>query len=71
MKPVAAILLVFLFSVAGTTTAQYPFSKTVNIEEDNLTIKSTVLLRDHLGFLWIGTSEGLFKYNGIDPEKIS
>ncbi len=51
--------------------AQYPFSKKIDIEEDNLTLKANVLLKDHFGFLWIGTSEGLFKYNSVIPEKIT
>ncbi|HNK28534.1 MAG TPA: two-component regulator propeller domain-containing protein, partial [Ferruginibacter sp.] len=65
-------LLSFLILLLSPSflAAQYPYSKKVSIEEDNLTLKSTVLLKDHSGFLWIGTSEGLFKYNAVDPERI-
>lgn len=51
--------------------AQSPYSKKIDIEEENLTLKANVLLKDHNGFLWIGTSEGLFKYNAVVPEKIT
>ncbi|MBP6285820.1 MAG: histidine kinase [Ferruginibacter sp.] len=64
------LLFALLLMPVTRLVAQYPFSKIIDIEEDNLTIKSTVLLKDHSGFLWIGTSEGLFKYNALDPEKI-
>jgi ligand-binding sensor domain-containing protein len=50
--------------------AQYPFSKTIPLEDENLSIKANVLFKDHDGFLWIGTSEGLFKLNGNKPIKI-
>ncbi len=63
-------ILLFSFSFHTGVVAQHPFYKTVDIEEDNLTIKATVLLKDHFGFLWIGTSEGIFKYNAVVPEKI-
>ncbi|WP_460554126.1 two-component regulator propeller domain-containing protein [Ferruginibacter profundus] len=50
--------------------AQSPYSKKIDVEEENLILKTTTLLKDHNGFLWIGTSEGLFKYNSLIPEKI-
>lgn len=64
------LILLCSFVCNSESYAQHPFYKMVDIEEDNLTIKATVLLKDHLGFLWIGTSEGIFKYNAVVPEKI-
>ena len=63
-------ILLYSFLCIPASFAQYPFYKTVDIEEDNLTIKATVLLKDHFGFLWIGTSEGIFKYNAVVPERV-
>jgi ligand-binding sensor domain-containing protein len=72
MKLLKAIFFfICILLAASWAAAQYPFSKKIDIEEENLTIKATVLLKDHSGFLWVGTSEGLFKYNGLIPEKIS
>ncbi len=65
------ILFLFLTGTAPAVMAQFPFSKTIEVEEENLTLKTTVLLKDHFGFIWIGTSEGLFKYNTSIPEKIT
>lgn len=64
------ILCIFLPAYINQAVAQYPFSKKIDIEEENLTLKANVLLKDHSGFLWIGTSEGIFKYNAAIPEKI-
>lgn len=60
--------IIMLLSVFAQ--AQYPFLKKIDIEEENLTIKATSLIKDHNGFLWIGTSEGLFKFSAAAPQKI-
>ncbi len=65
------ILFLLLCIPFNQVTAQYPFSKKTDIEEENLTIKATVLIRDHLGFIWIGTSTGIYKYNSTVPENIT
>ncbi len=71
MKPLKTLfLLVYLLIVSEHVVAQYPFSKKMDVEEENLTLKANVLLRDRHGFLWIGTSEGIFKYSATVPEKI-
>lgn len=69
-RSVFLFILLFSFTCHTGVVAQHPFYKAVDIEEDNLTIKATVLLKDHFGFLWIGTSEGIFKYNAVVPERI-
>jgi ligand-binding sensor domain-containing protein len=65
------ILFLFLCLPIEEVSAQYPFSKKTDIEEENLTIKATALIRDHQGFLWIGASTGIFKYNSTVPENIT
>jgi ligand-binding sensor domain-containing protein len=60
----------FVFALPVSVKAQYPFSKNIPIEEENLSIKTNVLFKDHYGFLWVGTSEGLFKVYGHSPVKI-
>ncbi len=70
------LLIIIFFFIAFQmpvlrAAAQYPFSKKIDIEEENITIKANVLLKDRFGFLWVGTSEGLFKYNALILEKIS
>lgn len=63
-------LLFYLLLLHVTVAAQQPFSRKIDIEEENLTIKANIILKDHDGFLWVGTSEGIFKYNAAIPEKI-
>lgn len=71
MRPTRFLLIFLTFIILPDgLVAQYAFSKAFDVEEDNLTLKTTVLLKDHFGFLWIGTSEGIFKYNSAIPEKI-
>ena len=70
MKVVASHIIVIYLLLSVTTIAQHPYSKKIDVEEENLTLKTNVLLKDNSGFLWIGTSEGLFKYNAVIPEKI-
>lgn len=57
-----------LFSLG--VKAQSPFSKTILVEEENRALKSNVLFKDHNGFLWLGSSEGLFKVYGNKPVKL-
>ncbi|MFN8253597.1 MAG: two-component regulator propeller domain-containing protein [Ferruginibacter sp.] len=69
MNLLRAALYLFLLLPAAAA-AQYPFYKKIDVEEENLTIKATALLKDHNGFLWAGTSEGLFKFSGQLPQRM-
>ena len=72
MKLVRAYYIILhLLFIPQFLSAQYPFSKVIDVEEENLTVKVNTLLKDHYGFIWIGTSEGIFKFNSAIPEKIS
>ncbi|MBK8787280.1 MAG: histidine kinase [Chitinophagaceae bacterium] len=65
------LLFLFIYMPAAQLTAQYPFSKKIAIEEENLTLKANAIIKDQNGFLWIGTSAGLFKYASTVPEIIT
>jgi ligand-binding sensor domain-containing protein len=62
-------VLLFLFS-RKTADAQVPFFKTFQVDKENNELRVQRILRDHAGFLWLGTSEGLYKFNGIDFSKV-
>ena len=64
------LLFYCIFLLPVCITAQFPYYKIIDVEEENLTIKTTALLKDHYGFLWVGTSEGLFKFSNTVPQKI-
>ncbi|MBS1512220.1 MAG: histidine kinase [Bacteroidetes bacterium] len=72
MKYIRHHIIFFMLLCSVTcTNAQFPFSKKIDIQDENTNIKGNVLLKDNNGFLWVGTSEGLFKYSAAVPEKIS
>lgn len=57
------LLLLMLFSLAPAIS-QTPFFKQFNPNRDNVNLKTNVIYQDLNGYLWIGTSEGAYKYNG-------
>jgi ligand-binding sensor domain-containing protein len=52
--------------VAGSANAQTPYFKLFMINRDNPGIKQNAVCFDRQGYMWMGTSEGLFKYNGLE-----
>jgi ligand-binding sensor domain-containing protein len=50
--------------------SQEDFFKPFSIEEDNPGLKINKLFRDHSGYIWLGTSDGLFQFNGIQFTRI-
>ncbi len=68
---IKSVIFLLIFGLCNLYAfSQFSFSKKIDIEDENLTLKGTVLLKDNDGFIWIGTSDGLFKYNAVTPEKI-
>lgn len=46
--------------------AQKPFFKRISINRENTTLKFNAILCANNGFLWFGSSEGLYKYDGSE-----
>lgn len=62
-------LLISLFLnllISTSLFSQTPHFKTYEISKENRQLKPQLLFQDHTGFIWLGTSEGLYQYNGID-----
>ncbi|MEZ5016949.1 MAG: histidine kinase [Flavipsychrobacter sp.] len=62
-------LIVFIAAllIAHPMVAQLPFAKDHWLNESNTVVKVNALLQDeHTGYMWLGTDEGLFRYNGKD-----
>lgn len=53
-----------LMLVCFYTQARQPFSKEVWLNETNVPVKVNCLAQDKYHYLWLGTDEGLFYYNG-------
>lgn len=58
------VITVQLFFITIEVTAHQPFSKDVWLNETNMAVKVNCLARDNHNYLWLGTDEGLFCYNG-------
>lgn len=58
-----SIVLMLLVATADVLAWQ-PFSKDVWLNETNVAVKVNCLAQDDDGYLWLGTDEGLFCYNG-------
>ena len=60
-------MAVFSFATGPSFAQQYKFSKMLLPDQiaalDNLGA-TTEILEDHLGFIWIGTQNGLYKFDG-------
>lgn len=59
-------LSILLFLISTSLFSQTPYFKTYEISKENRQLKPQLLFQDHTGFIWLGTSEGLYQYNGID-----
>ena len=53
-----------------TINAQDAVNKTFSIEETNRTIKITRLFSNHFGWIFAGTNEGLYRFDGLNFKKI-
>lgn len=50
--------------------AQVPFFKLFQVDKEHSELRVQCIIKDNTGFIWLGTSEGLYKFNGIEFEKI-
>ncbi len=64
MKQRLCVIITILFSWCGST-AQEPFTKDLWLNEVNTPVKVNTLLQDEdEGYIWLGTDEGLYRYDG-------
>jgi len=53
-----------------TALAQQPFIRNFTLNEEGTNVKVNALVQDKIGFIWIGTNDGLICYNGRNFVKI-
>ena len=70
MKKYFHLFTVLLIVLSLRASSQEDFFKPFSIEEDNPGLKINKLFRDHSGYIWLGTSDGLFQFNGIQFTRI-
>src|SRR5271166_1376870 len=61
-KMCVRMLIVALLSTAAATAERYRFRNYG--QDEGLNTAISVILQDHTGFLWVGTGNGLFRYDG-------
>lgn len=63
-------IITLLLLVANTAFAQQPFSRDIWLNESNMPVKVNCLTQDSSGYIWLGTDDGLYRYNGRTFTKI-
>ena len=58
-----------LFLMAVRPAAQTPFFKTYTLGEIHKDVRINHMLERHNGYLWFGTTEGVFRYDGLQFEQ--
>ncbi len=81
LKKIFICLTILLTFTVPVLSSQTPIFERIQVEDGYSTGTVYCILQDHYGFLWIGTSTGLKKYDGYtlltyrhdpnDPESIS
>ncbi len=62
------IFIFMLFCIVAK--AGHPFVRDIWLNETNVPVKVNCLIRDATGYMWLGTDEGLYRYNGRSFTKI-
>lgn len=65
-KLVFVSLFIFLMGVVNFSYCQTPYFKPFTINRENTTLIVNTLFTDHVGFLWIGTNDGVYQSDGIE-----
>lgn len=69
MKKLIASFL-FLIFYSSLFASEIPFFKLLQIDRENISVRARILFQDKDGFLWTGTNNGLYKYDGFQFEKL-
>lgn len=64
MSKYVRYIIICLIIIAQPAAAQTPLSRNIWLNETNTNQKVNCLLQDNTGYLWVGTDDGLYRYNG-------
>jgi ligand-binding sensor domain-containing protein len=65
------LLFVFCLLSYHILKAQTPFAKELWLNDANIPVAVNDLVYDSLGYLWLGTEKGLYKYNGREFRQLT
>ncbi|MGN6476902.1 MAG: two-component regulator propeller domain-containing protein, partial [Flavipsychrobacter sp.] len=57
-------LIVILLTWCTSANAQQPFVRDLWYNDASLPVKTNAILQDNNGYIWLGTDDGLYRFNG-------
>src|ERR1043165_5973581 len=60
------LFLLCFIAISFSTYAQRPFSRDFWLNETNTPVKVNAIAEDAAGYIWVGTDNGLYRFNGRD-----
>ena len=60
------IISFFILFVIGTSSSQTPYFKEYSLGELYKDVKVSNVFERNNGYIWFGTTKGIFRYDGID-----
>ena len=64
IKSKIVFIFILIFAIFIRIHAQSPHFKNYNISKGKKSFTVNIIFQDHFGYIWFGTSEGLFRYDG-------
>jgi ligand-binding sensor domain-containing protein len=65
------VAIMWLVCFNNSLNEQIAYSRSMEIDESNAIISPHILFKDHNGFLWVGTTNGLYRFNGLRMQAVS
>lgn len=65
------VFIIALLCLAIGAAAQRPFSRHFWLNEADMPVKVNAMLQDGYGYIWLGTDEGIYRFNGREVVAIA
>ena len=71
MKTLACLIVFVIYITAPSLEAQVPFFQQYHPLKRNQAVQVNSLLQDRSGFIWLGTNNGLFRFDGDEHRRFA